>query len=64
MAARKPKKDDITVVGFVILEEGRAVPMDELTPEQLESWHTACRERLSERLSSYYSRHPEEYARL
>ena len=58
------RKDNITVVGFLILEDGRKVPMEDLTPEQREAWKARCCERLSQRLSDYFTNHPEEYARF
>lgn len=61
MAARK---NEITVVSFMILEDGSTVPFEDLTEEQKEHWREACCRRLSTRLSTYYSKHPEEYARL
>ena len=60
----KKRKNDITVVGFMILEDGRKVPMEDLTPEQREAWKRSCCERLSQRLSDYFTQHPEEYARF
>ena len=58
------RKNEITVVGFMILEDGRKVPMEDLTPEQRETWKSRCCERLSQRLSDYFTQHPEEYARF
>lgn len=54
----------ITVVGFLILEDGRKVPMEDLTPEQRGAWEARCRERLSQRMSDYYTRNQEEWARV
>ncbi|MBR5094473.1 MAG: hypothetical protein IK095_05210 [Oscillospiraceae bacterium] len=66
VAAREPRKkrEEIRVVGYLILEDGRTVPMDEITPEERERWIAACQKRLSQRMSDYYTQHPEEYARL
>lgn len=66
VAARetRKKREEIRVVGYLILEDGRTVPMDEITPEERERWLAACRARLSQRMSDYYTQHPEEYARL
>ena len=67
MAAGRPKKqkkDDITVVGFLILEDGRTVPFEEATEEEIQRFRANAARRLSERLSEYYTQHPEEYANL
>ena len=61
---RKPRKDDITVVGMMILEDGRIVPVEDLTPEQIERFQENAAKRSSEALSDYYTQHPDEYARL
>ena len=58
------RKNEITVVGFLILEDGGTVPMEDLTPEQRETWKEACRRRLSERMSDYFTQHPEEWAKV
>lgn len=58
------RKNDITVVGYMILEDGSIVPFDSLTEEQKQRWREACCKRLSERLSAYFTQHPEEYAKL
>lgn len=58
------RKNDITVVGYMILEDGSIVPFEDLTEEQLQRWRERASKRLSERLSAYYSQHPEEYAKL
>lgn len=65
--ARKPRqarKDDIKVVGFLLQEDGSAVPMEELTEVQRAEWLQRCSERLSKRMSEYYTQHPEEYIAL
>lgn len=61
---RKPRKDDITVVGVLILEDGSTVPFAEATPEQKERFYTNAAERASKGLSEYFSYHPEEYQKL
>ncbi len=61
---RNDKKNEITVVGFLIREDGSRVPMEEITPEEREAWETACCQRLSQRMSDYYTQHPEEWAKL
>lgn len=58
------RKNEITVVGFLILEDGSKVPMEDLTPELREAWQARCRERLSQRMSDYYTTHPEEWGRI
>lgn len=58
------RKNEITVVSFMILEDGSTVPFEKLTEEQKQSWREACCRRLSTRLDAYYSKHPEEYAKL
>ena len=61
---RKPRKDDITVVGFLILEDGNVIPWEERTPEQDRRSRENATKRLTRTMSDYYSQHPEEYARL
>ena len=61
---RKPRKDDITVVGFLILEDGNVIPWEERTPEQDRRFREKATKRLTAAMSDYYSQHPEEYARL
>ena len=58
------KRNEITVVGFLILEDGSTVPMEDLTTEQRAAWKESCCKRLSQRLSDYFTQHPEEYARV
>ena len=62
VAARK--KNEIQVVGYLLQEDGSAVPFEELTKEQKDRWWEGCARRLSSRLNAYYSQHPEEYAKL
>lgn len=61
---RKAPKDDITVRGFMILEDGSIVPVEDLTQEQIERFQERSAKRLSRTMSEYYSQHPEEYAKL
>ncbi len=61
---RKPRKDDITVVGYLILEDGSVVPWEERTPEQDQRFRENATKRLTATMSAYYSQHPEEYAKL
>lgn len=67
MAERKPRKapkDDITVVGMMILEDGSIVPVEELSPEQIKRFQDRSAERLSRTMSDYYTQHLDEFARL
>lgn len=61
---RKPRKDDITVVGYLILEDGSIVPWEERTPEQDRRFRENATKRLTAAMSDYYTQHPEEYAKL
>lgn len=61
---RKPRKDDIEVVGYLILEDGTTVPWEETTEEQRARFRENATKRLTRTMSDYYSQHPEEYARL
>ena len=61
---RKPRKDDITVVCYLILEDGTTVPWEETTEEQRQRFWRNAAKRSSEALSDYYTQHPDEYARL
>lgn len=62
--ARKPREDDIKVIGYLILEDGGTVPMEEATPEQLQRFQENAAKRASIMLSDYYSQHPEQYEKL
>lgn len=61
---RKPRKDDIEVVGYLILEDGSIIPWDERTPEQDRRFRENATKRLTAAMSDYYTQHPEEYAKL
>ena len=54
----------ITCVGFMHLKDGRVVPLDELTPEELERCTKSMKERSCRVMSEYYANHPEEYEKL
>ncbi len=54
----------LTCASFVLMPDGRAVPVGELTEEEREQWRANMRRRLSEDMSAYYTQHPDEYARL
>lgn len=64
MAAQRPRKDDLSFVCYVILEDGRNVPFEELTPEEHQRFRENAAKRLSDRMSAYYTQHPEEYQKL
>lgn len=61
---RKPRKDDITFVCYLILEDGTTVPWEETTEAQRQRFRENATKRLTQRMSDYYSQHPEEYAKL
>lgn len=61
---RKPRKDDIEVVGYLILEDGSIIPWEERTPEQDRRFRENATKRLTTVMSDYYTQHPEEYAKL
>ena len=58
------KRREITVRSFVIMPDGRTVPVEDLTDEERAEWHRRQLQRLSEAMSDYYTQHPEEYAKL
>lgn len=58
------KRKEITVKCFVLMPDGRTVPVEELTEEERAAWHRRQLERLSETMSDYYTQHPDQYARL
>lgn len=58
------RKDDLTFVCYLILPDGTSVPWEETTEEQRQRFRERAAERLSRTMSAYYSRHPDEYARL
>ena len=60
----KGRRRELTCVSFVIMPDGRTVPVGELTEEEREQWRAHMRERLSAELGAYYTQHPEEYKRL
>ena len=62
--ARKPRKDDLSFVCYMILEDGSTVPFEDLTQEQLQRFRENATRRLTERMSDYYTQHPDEYAKL
>ena len=62
--ARGKGKNEITVRGFLILEDGRTVPWEETTEEQRERFRENAARRGTERLSDYYTQHPEDFLLL
>lgn len=55
------KRKEITVRCFVIMPDGRTVPVEDLTDEERAEWHRRQLRRLSEDMSDYFTQHPEEY---
>lgn len=53
----------LTVRRFLVLD-GKDVPWEELTQEQIDNWRKEAGARLGRYLSQYYSEHPEEYIAL
>ena len=65
MTAKKGgKRPPLTCESFVIMPDGRTVPVRDLTPAEREQWHANMRRRASEAMNAYYTQHPDEYARL
>lgn len=60
MARGKP----LGYVCYILYPDGSTVLFDELTEEEKAAWQKRVCQRLSERMSEYYSQHPEEYMRL
>lgn len=59
MANRK-----LTCVSYVIMPDGRTVPVSELTPAEWEQWQKNMAERFRKTMTEYYTQHPDEYRRL
>lgn len=65
MAAQKAgKAKELTFACMLLYEDGRAVPFEELTEDELKRWRENAARRLSESMSDYYTQHPDEFARL
>lgn len=67
MAARKgekSKKAELSFVCYMILEDGSTVPFEDLTEEQRQRFRESAKERLSARMSDYYTQHPTEFEAL
>ena len=60
MAKRQP----LTYVCYIHMENGETLELDQLTPEQRAQWQENVRRRLSATMSGYYTQHPEEYKLL
>lgn len=58
------RKNDITVCGYMILEDRSVVRMEDLSAEQLRRFRDASASRLSRAMSAYYAQRPEEFDRL
>lgn len=55
------KRREITVKCFVLMPDGRTVPVEDLTEEERAEWHRRQLERLSEGMSEYFTQHLTEY---
>nr|DAF67535.1 MAG TPA: hypothetical protein [Caudoviricetes sp.]DAG48460.1 MAG TPA: hypothetical protein [Caudoviricetes sp.] len=53
----------LTVRRYLVVD-GKDIPWEELTQEQIDNWQKAASERLSKHFSRYYAQHPEEYIAL
>lgn len=60
MAKRQP----LTCVCYIQMENGETLELDQLTPEQRAQWQENVRRRLSMTMSGYYTQHPEEYEKI
>lgn len=58
------KRKEITVKCYVLMPDGRTVPVEDLTEVERAAWHERQLQRLSENLSDYYTQHPENYAKV
>lgn len=58
------KRKELRCVSYVLMPDGRAVPVGELTAAERGQWQANMCRRLSEELSDYYTQHPDEFARL
>ena len=52
----------LTCVGVMQLKDGREVPVEALTPEELTRCKQSMMERLGRTMSLYFTQHPERYA--
>ena len=58
------KSRELGFVCYMILPDGSTVPFDELTEAQRAAFRERAAQRLSARMSDYYTQHPKEYSRL
>lgn len=58
--ARKP----LTCVGYIILKDGRTIPVEDMTAEERERVNKSMNERLSRVMSEYFRLHPEEFEKI
>lgn len=56
--------EGLTCRCFVMMPDGRSVPVEELTREERDQWRENMRRRLSEDMSAYFTQHPERYAQM
>lgn len=63
-SGKSQKSRELGFVCHMILPDGRTVPFEELTEEQRTAFRERAAQRLSARMSDYYTQHPEEYSRL
>ena len=49
---------------YVMIDDDKTVPLEELTAEEKERMHSAMRERLSNSISEYCKNHPGTFAKL
>lgn len=54
----------LTVVGYIHLNDGRTVPVDEMTTEERERVKSSMERRLSRVMSEYYRLHPDEFEKI
>ena len=64
MEKRKPRKNDLTFVCYVLKENSEAVPFESLTEEERKQFRQNMARRLSGAMSDYYTQHLDEFARL
>ena len=63
-AEKTKKRKELGFVCYMILEDGSTVPFEDLTEEQRRRFRENAAEQLSQRMSDYYTQHPEEFERL
>lgn len=55
---------ELTARVFMEYEDGRVVPFESLSREEVDAWRERMSKRLSIAMSAYYSNHLDEFARL